>query len=84
MNRIAIVAAVLENSQMAQREFNELTAEYKSIIRGRMGIPFEKEKVSVVSVVVVGTNDEINAFTGKLGKIKDVYVKTAFSKKEYE
>jgi putative iron-only hydrogenase system regulator len=84
MKRIAIIAAVLEDPQATQQSFNELVAEYKDIIRGRMGIPFEKEKVSVVSLVVVGTNDEINALTGKLGKLNDVYVKTAFSKKDYD
>ena len=47
-----------------------------------MGIPFENEGVSIISVIVVGEMDNINNLTGKLGKIPYVSVKTSVSKKE--
>lgn len=47
-----------------------------------MGIPFEEHGVSVVSLTVVGTLDEINSLTGKLGNIENVTVKASISKKE--
>lgn len=80
--RIAVVSAILEDPINCQREFNTLVAEYHKIVRGRMGIPFKDEGMSVVSITVVGTMDEINEFTGKLGKINHITVKTAISKKE--
>ena len=46
-----------------------------------MGIPFD-EGVSVISITVLGDMDEINGFTGRLGIIPHVQVKTAISKKE--
>ena len=47
-----------------------------------MGIPFHEQGISVISLTVVGTMDEINSFTGKLGKIPNIQIKTAISKKE--
>lgn len=47
-----------------------------------MGIPFEDEGVSIISVIVVGKMDNINNLTGKLGKIPYVSVKISVSKKE--
>jgi putative iron-only hydrogenase system regulator len=79
MNRIAVISAVLDEPKLCQKAFNDTLSSYSGIIRGRMGIPFDKEKVSVVSVVVVGELDVINALTGKLGNIPHVTVKTAIS-----
>lgn len=82
MLRIAVISAILEDPNMAQKEFNEVVSEYVDIIRGRMGIPFEGGEIGIVSIVVVGKMDEINSFTGRIGNIKNVIVKTAISKKE--
>ena len=48
-----------------------------------MGILLENE-TSIISIVVVGSINEINSLTGKLGNIEGVIVKTAISKKEVE
>jgi putative iron-only hydrogenase system regulator len=82
LKRIAIIGAVMDNPRECQSQFNDLVAEYKHIVRGRMGIPFHEEGISVISITVCGTLDEINGLTGKLGNISSVNVKTAFSKKE--
>ncbi|GHU44142.1 iron-only hydrogenase system regulator [Spirochaetia bacterium] len=79
MRRIAVISAVLENPQISQRAFNDTLSMYNDIIRGRMGLPFENEGVSVISVVVLGEIDVINALTGKLGNIPNLKVKTAIS-----
>ena len=79
MKRIAVVSAVLDKPGACQKAFNDTLSGYSDIIRGRMGIPFEKEKISVVSVVLAGELDTINALTGKLGNIPGVTVKTAIS-----
>jgi putative iron-only hydrogenase system regulator len=80
--RIAIIGAVIENPVVVNEKFNTLVAEYQGIIRGRMGIPFHEEKVSVVSITLVGDLDEINSLTGKLGNLDGVQIKTLVSKKE--
>ncbi|MGN8913270.1 MULTISPECIES: TM1266 family iron-only hydrogenase system putative regulator [Anaerofustis] len=80
--RIAVISLVLDEPKKVQKEVNEVISSYKDIIRGRMGIPLDRENVSIISIAVIGEADTINAFTGRLGKIDHVQVKTSFSKKE--
>lgn len=82
MKKIAVIGAVLDNPKRCQAKFNEIVSVYKHIIKGRMGIPFDEEGISVISIIVYGTLNEINSLTGKLGNIPCVNVKTSFSKKE--
>lgn len=82
MSKIAVLGVVLDNPQGSQEQFNQTVSQYKNIVKGRMGIPYEEAGVSVISIVVVGSLDEINSLTGKLGNIKGVTVKTSLSKKE--
>lgn len=82
--RIAVISAILENPEICQFEFNKIVSEYKPLIRGRMGVPFNEEDISVISITVVGTLDEINSLTGKLGNLNHVIVKSSISKKEID
>jgi len=84
MKRIAIIAAILDTPAKSQKSFNEIISANKHLVRGRMGIPFEQEEIAVVSVTVMGEMDEINALTGKLGKIENVTIKTAISNKQID
>ncbi|GMO21229.1 MAG: iron-only hydrogenase system regulator [Spirochaetaceae bacterium] len=79
MKRIAIVGAVLENPGVCQHRFNDTVAEFRNIIKGRMGTPFDNEDITVVAITVIGELDEINALTGRLGSLPNVTVKTAIS-----
>jgi putative iron-only hydrogenase system regulator len=45
-----------------------------------MGIPYREKKVSLISVAIDAPTDVISALTGKLGNIKGLNVKTAYSK----
>ncbi|WP_234123071.1 TM1266 family iron-only hydrogenase system putative regulator [Clostridium hydrogenum] len=78
--RIAVVGIIIENIEMAS-EVNQILHTYSSIIVGRMGIPYREKGISVISIIVDGTSDELSAMTGKLGKISGVSVKSAMSKK---
>lgn len=82
MKRVAIISAILEDPINNNHQFNDIISSYQSIIRGRMGIPFHDEGISVISITVVGSLDEINSLTGKLGNISNMSVKTSISKKE--
>lgn len=78
--RVGVVAIVVEDLKSAPK-VNEILHEYASLIVGRMGIPYRQKGVSVISIIVDGTTDQISALTGKLGKIQDVHVKSAITKK---
>ncbi len=69
--RIAIIGIIVSELSSAQK-VNELLHEYADIVIGRMGIPYKKKGVSIISVAVDGDMGAINALTGKLGMIDGV------------
>lgn len=79
-NRIAVAAVILDDLDAA-RAVNEALHRFNKLIVGRLGIPYRERGVSVISVVLDGTADDISALTGQLGKIESVTVKAVMSKK---
>jgi len=77
--RLGVIGIVVENLEMAPR-VNQILSEYSTIIVGRMGIPYREKDVSVISLIVDGTTDQLGALTGKLGRISGVTVKSALAK----
>ena len=82
--KFAVIGVILENPQEVQKEFNEIVSSFSDIIMGRMGIPYDKHQVAVISITVLGSLDEINNFTGKIGKLSGASVKAAIGKKDIE
>lgn len=78
--RIGVVGIVVEDLEQV-RTINEILHQYGSIIVGRLGIPYKEKGISIISIVVDGTTDEIGALNGKLGALNGVNVKSALSKK---
>ena len=77
--RIALIGIVVENRESAEK-LNTILHEYGEYIIGRMGIPYPKRNVSVISVVLDAPNDTISALSGKLGMVPNVNIKTVYSK----
>ena len=77
--RIAVIAIVAESRDQID-EMNRVLSAYGEYIIGRMGIPYPKKGVSLISVAVDAPNQAISALTGKLGNIEGINVKTAYSK----
>ena len=77
--RLALIGIVVENNDSAKK-INDVLHEYGEYIVGRMGIPYRKRNVSVISVVIDAPSDIISALAGKLGMIPDVNIKTVYSK----
>ena len=78
--RIALLGIIVENQEITD-QLNQLLHEQRQYIVGRMGIPYAKRNVCVISVVVDAPNDVISALAGKLGLLEGVSVKTVYSKK---
>ena len=77
--RIAVIAIVAESRDHID-EMNRVLSAYGEYIIGRMGIPYPKKGVSLISVAVDAPNQAISALTGKLGNIEGINVKTEYSK----
>lgn len=83
-HRLGVVAMFVENRLESAPRVNQVLSEYARIIVGRMGIPYRERNLSVIAVIVDGSNDDIGAMTGKMGAIPGVSVKAALRKKEGE
>ena len=77
--RLAVIAIVVEEPSCTA-ELNAILHDYSNYIIGRMGVPYRQKKVSLISVAIDAPGEVISALTGKLGKLKGLNVKTAYSK----
>ena len=76
--RVAVMSIIIENLD-AVEQVNGLLHEYGEYIIGRMGIPYRKRKISIISVAMDAPQDTIAALSGKIGRMGGVSVKTSYS-----
>ncbi len=76
--RIAVIGIIIENEDSIEA-FNALAHDYRHIILGRMGVPHRTRRLNIVSLAVDGPQTEINALSGKIGRLPGVHVKTAYA-----
>lgn len=76
--RVAVMSIIVENRESTAL-LNSLLHEYSEYIIGRMGIPYKKKNISIISVAVDAPQDTIAALSGKIGKLEGISVKTAYS-----
>ncbi|MBQ5974622.1 MAG: iron-only hydrogenase system regulator [Bacteroidales bacterium] len=73
-----ITVLILDRSRSA--EINQLISDFSDIIMCRQGLPFHERAVAVISLIVEGTPDRINALTGRLGRLAGVDSKAVLTK----
>ena len=76
--RVAVISIIVEEPN-ATVQINEILHDYSDYIIGRMGIPYRKRKISIISIAVEAPQDAISAMSGKLGRLKGVTTKAAYS-----
>ena len=77
--RIAVIGIIVENKDSVE-SVNGLLHQYGQYIIGRLGLPYEKKKVNIISVVVDAPQDAISALSGKLGRLPGITSKALYSK----
>ncbi len=77
--RLGVAGIIIEDTS-AVPAVNGILHDFAEIIVGRMGLPYRSRKVSVISLIVDGSTDDISALTGRLGRIAGVSVKTALTR----
>ncbi len=80
--RVAVMAIILESKENAE-QLNTVLHDYREYILGRMGLPYTKHDMNIISVALDAPQDIINSLAGKIGRIEGVNVKTAYSNNEY-
>ena len=81
MPKIAVLSAILEDPNQSQAKFNDIIANFKGLVKGRMGIPMPEHDIAVIAITLIGELDEINSLTGKLGNLPQVTAKTTIANK---
>ncbi len=76
--RVAVMSIVVENSD-ATEKINALLHEYGEYIIGRMGIPYRKRGICLISVALDAPQNTISTLSGKIGNLNGVSVKIAYS-----
>ena len=76
--RVAVAAIIMEEPASVA-SLNDLLHQYSAYIIGRMGIPYKEKNIAVISIAMDAPNDVISALTGKIGRLKGVTVKAAYS-----
>ncbi|MFB6342439.1 TM1266 family iron-only hydrogenase system putative regulator [Saccharicrinis sp. FJH62] len=77
--RIGALLIVIKNKDHVQ-QLNAILSEQSPVIIARQGIPLKEKSVSIISLVVEGTTDEISTLSGKLGRLEGITVKSVLAK----
>lgn len=79
--RIGFVGIVIDDlSQTAK--VNAIISQYQEMITGRIGVPNHEQNTAVIGLLIHGDALRVGAFTGKLGNVPGVQVKSAMTKAE--
>ncbi len=76
--RVAVISIIV-TEEVAVQGLNALLHQYGQYVIGRMGIPYRSKGVNIICVAVDAPQDIINALSGKLGRLKGVTAKAAYS-----
>ena len=78
-SRVAMIGIIVEDPASIE-ELNQILHAYGEYIIGRMGIPYPKKGINIISIAVDAPQDIIGALSGKIGKLSGVSSKAAYSK----
>ena len=76
--RVAVMSVIVENPDSVST-LNELLHEYSSYIIGRMGIPYRKKNINIISIALDAPQNTLSSLAGKIGNLNGISVKTAYS-----
>ena len=77
-SRVAVISIIVEQIENTEK-INALLHECAEYIIGRMGLPYRKRSVSIISIAIDAPQDKISTLAGRIGKLPGISVKTAFS-----
>lgn len=80
MNERLAHVGIIVSDKTAAGEVNALLSSCGNYIVGRMGLPYEKRGVHVISLVLDAPQDVVNALNGKLNRLPGVTAKALFQK----
>ncbi len=80
-SRVAVIAILVHDSDSVEA-LNGLLHEFGQYIVGRMGVPYPKRGVNIISVAVDAPQETVSALSGKIGRLNGVTAKTVYAPAE--
>jgi len=77
--RIGSALIMIEETKNVSR-LNQILTQNSDIIIGRQGLPLRDKGISLISLVLEGTTDEIGALTGQVGRLEGLQIKSVLTK----
>ena len=75
--RIAVIGIVLRDNPAQAIKVQQILSQFARIIVGRMCVPDRASGINTIGVIVKASAQDISALAGKLGRLDEVYVKSA-------
>lgn len=79
--RIGIIGIIIEDFSKVN-EVQAIIHQFQDFILGRQGMNLKDHDIRIISLIMEASTDEFGSFTGKLGKISGVRVKSILSQKK--
>lgn len=76
--KVAVIGIIISNTMIVP-ELNEILSSYDRYIIGRMGLPYEKRDLRVISIIMDAPADVIGCFTGKISRLNGVAANTVYA-----
>jgi putative iron-only hydrogenase system regulator len=77
--RIGGIIILVEVKESVE-ELNSIISAHSEIILARQGLPLRDKGISVISLIIEGTTDQISSLTGKTGRLEGVQVKSILTR----
>ena len=76
--RVAVMSIIVEDPGSVEK-LNAILHEHGEFIIGRMGIPYRKRNISIISIALDAPQNTLSSLAGRIGSLKGISVKTAYS-----
>ena len=76
--RVALIGIIVEKPESVEA-LNQILHENGRYIISRMGLPYHKRNVNIISIAIDAPQDVINTVTGRIGRLDGMTAKTVYS-----
>ncbi|NLJ82937.1 MAG: CopG family transcriptional regulator [Bacteroidales bacterium] len=77
--RIGTISILVSDTEIIPK-INQLLSDAGGLILARQGLPIREYELNFISLIIEGNINEINALTGRLGRLPHVEAKSMLSK----
>jgi putative iron-only hydrogenase system regulator len=74
--KVRTITITVQDREKSFQQVSNILHDLADNIMLRVGYPMPDQNISIIFIIIQLTNDELGAFTGKLGQITSVNVKS--------